>query len=64
MPLELGGSPADPYNLSPESPASPNPTDSDETSLKYQVCDGRLTLAQAQQRMVAAWLAAYPGYKM
>jgi hypothetical protein len=64
MPLELGGSPADPYNLSPESPASPNPKDSGETSLKYQVCDRQLTSAQAQQQMVANWLAAYPGYKM
>src|SRR5450631_721265 len=64
MPLELGGSRVNPYNLSPESPASPNPKDSGETSLKYQVCDRQLTSAQAQQQMVANWLAAYPGYKM
>ena len=63
MPLELGGSPADPHNLSPESPPSPNPKDSDETSLNSQVCDGHLTLAQAQQQMVAKWLLAWPGYK-
>jgi hypothetical protein len=64
MPLELGGSPSDPMNLSPEHPPSPNPKDSDETSLKYEVCDGRLTLAAAQAQMVTKWLAAYPGYKM
>ena len=63
MPLELGGSPADPHNLSPEPPPSPNPKDSDENSLNSQVCDGQLTLAQAQQQMVTKWLLAWPGYK-
>jgi hypothetical protein len=63
MPLELGGAPSDPLNLSPESPPSPNPKDSDETRLKHAVCDGALTLAQAQGQMVASWLAAYPGYR-
>ena len=63
MPLELGGAPSDPINLSPESPASPNPKDGDETRLKTQVCNGQLTLAQAQGQLVAKWLAAYPGYR-
>ena len=63
MPLELGGAPRDVMNLSPESPPSPNPKDSAETSLKYDVCDGRMTLVQAQQQMVSTWLAAYPGYR-
>jgi hypothetical protein len=62
MPLELGGAPSDVMNLSPELGASPNPKDSDETSLKTAVCDGQLTLAQAQQRLVATWLAPYPKY--
>ena len=63
MPLDLGGAPSDPANLSPESPASPNATDRDESLLKIEVCDGRLTLAQAQQQLVAKWLAPYPGYR-
>jgi hypothetical protein len=63
MPLELGGAPRDPMNLSPESPAGPNAKDSDETALKDEVCSGQLTLAQAQTQMVATWLAAYPGYR-
>ena len=63
MPLELGGAPSDVMNLSPESPPSPNPKDSNETSLKYDVCDGRMSLVQAQAQMVSTWLAAYPGYR-
>lgn len=62
MPLELGGAPSDVMNLSPESPRSPNAKDSDETRLKTAVCDGQLSLAQAQQQLVAAWLAPYPQY--
>ena len=63
MPLDLGGAPWDPKNLSPEYPASPNPKDGDERLLKDQVCSGQLTLAQAQQQMVSKWLAPYPAYK-
>lgn len=63
MPLELGGAPSDAMNLSPESPRSPNPKDADETRLKTAVCDGQLTLMQAQQQLVATWLAPYPRYK-
>jgi hypothetical protein len=63
MPLELGGAPSDPMNLSPESPASPNPKDADESSLREQVCAGRLTLDAARQQLVAKWLAPYPGYR-
>lgn len=63
MPLELGGAPSAVMNLSPESPPSPNPKDSAETSLKYDVCDGRMTLVQAQGQMVSTWLAAYPRYR-
>ena len=63
MPLELGGAPSDPTNLSPESPASPNAKDNDEYRLKLDVCDSRLTLAQAQQQMVDTWLGPYPRYK-
>ena len=63
MPLELGGAPSDPMNLSPESPRSPNPKDADESRLRTAVCDGQLTLMQAQQQLVATWLAPYPRYK-
>ena len=63
MPLELGGAPSDAMNLSPESPASPNPKDRAETQLREQVCAGTLTLAAAQQELVAQWLAAWPGYR-
>jgi hypothetical protein len=63
MPLELGGAPSDQTNLSPESPASPNPKDHDESSLREEVCAGRLTLDTAQQQLVGKWLAPYPGYK-
>lgn len=63
MPLELGGSPADTANLSPESPPSPNPKDADETRLRNAVCAGALTLAAAQEQLVSTWLSAYPGYR-
>lgn len=63
MPLELGGAASDVMNLSPESPPPPNPKDADETRLKNAVCSGQLMLAQAQQQMVATWLAAYPRYR-
>lgn len=63
MPLDLGGAPSDPLNLSPESPASPNPKDGDESLLKTEVCNGQLTLEQAREQIVAKWLAPYPGYR-
>lgn len=63
MPLELGGAPSDPANLSPEYPRSPNPKDSDETRLKDEVCNGAMTLVRAQGQLVATWLTAYPGYR-
>ena len=63
MPLELGGAPSDADNLSPESPPSPNPKDSDESRIRRAVCAGQMTLVQAQQQLVQTWLAAYPGYR-
>ncbi len=62
MPLALGGAPSDPMNLSPESPPSPNSKDSAELTLRDEVCGGDLTLLQAQQQLVAGWLAPYPRY--
>jgi hypothetical protein len=62
MPLELGGAPSDPHNLSPEYPGSPNPKDADEDQLNHDVCRGRLTLLQAQEQLVHDWLAPWPWY--
>jgi hypothetical protein len=71
MPLELGGAPGsadvgllwENVNLSLESPASPNPKDSDESKLHREVCAKRLTLIQAQQELVDTWLLPGDKYK-
>jgi hypothetical protein len=57
VPLELGGATNDPRNLWPEPGASPNPKDAVEDELRQEVCDGHLTLAQAQREIVANWIA-------
>ncbi len=48
--LELGGSPTDPRNLWPEPYPRATDVDKVENELNAEVCSGRLTLAQAQQR--------------
>jgi hypothetical protein len=48
--LELGGSPTDPRNLWPEPYPRAADVDKLENELNTEVCSGRLTLAQAQQR--------------
>jgi hypothetical protein len=48
--LELGGNPTDPRNLWPEPYPRASQVDTIENELNAQVCDGSLTLAQAQQR--------------
>lgn len=48
--LELGGSPTDPRNLWPEPYPRARDVDRIENDLNAQVCSGRLTLAEAQQR--------------
>ncbi len=48
--LELGGDPTDPRNLWPEPYPRASQVDTIENRLNAQVCDGTLTLAQAQQR--------------
>jgi hypothetical protein len=48
--LELGGAPADPRNLWPEPQPRAGQVDRLENELNAQVCDGSLTLAEAQQR--------------
>jgi len=48
--LELGGSPTDPRNLWPEPYPRASDVDQIENELNAEVCSGRLTLAEAQQR--------------
>lgn len=56
VPLELGGAVNDPRNLWPEPGASPNLKDAVEDQLRQEVCDGQLTLAQAQGAIVTNWV--------
>ena len=60
--LEIGGNPTDPNNLWPE-PYSPTPgakeKDQVENFLHSEICDGKITLAQAQQSIVHDWYAIY-----
>jgi hypothetical protein len=56
IPLELGGSPSDPRNLWPEPGASPNPKDKVEDAAHRAVCDGRMSLSDAQAGMAANWI--------
>jgi hypothetical protein len=62
---ELGGA-ADPRNLWPEWYASPvwnaHVKDELEDLLRRLVCDGRVTLAQAQRDMASNWIEAYKRY--
>lgn len=48
--LELGGHPTDPRNLWPEPYPRASHVDTIENELNGQVCDGSLSLAEAQQR--------------
>ena len=48
--LEMGGSPTDPRNLWPEPYPRASQMDQIENQLNSQICDGQLTLAQAQQQ--------------
>jgi hypothetical protein len=57
VPLELGGATNDPRNLWPEPGASPNPKDAVEDELNRAVCEGRMTLAQAQRAIASNWIA-------
>ncbi len=57
VPLELGGATNDPRNLWPEPGDSPNPKDAVEDELREKVCDGRLSLAQAQREIVTNWVS-------
>jgi hypothetical protein len=57
--LELGGAPNDARNLWPEPGASPNPKDRVEDALHKQVCDGIVSLVEAQREIAGDWVALY-----
>jgi len=63
VPLELGGAPSDPFNLSPELHPGSLAKDSAENAAKVDVCAGRATLQAEQVAFVTAWLVPYPGYR-
>jgi hypothetical protein len=62
IPLELGGNPTDPRNLWPE-PYAPQPgakqKDAVENYLHHQVCDGAMTLQEAQNAIATDWYKVY-----
>lgn len=62
VPLEGGGSPGDPTNLSPEDHPGSYTKDTAENQMKADICSGRKTLLQAQTEFITKFLAAYPGY--
>ena len=55
--LELGGAVNAPRNLWPEPEGSPNPKDSVENALHRMVCDGEMTLAEAQHIIATDWVS-------
>ncbi|HEY2310888.1 MAG TPA: hypothetical protein VGH46_07225 [Gaiellaceae bacterium] len=48
--LEMGGNPTDPRNLWPEPYPRASEMDQIENQLNSEICDGKLTLAQAQEK--------------
>lgn len=66
IPLELGGDPRDPRNLWPEpriSVATPGAENKDklENELKREVCNGTMTLSNAQNVIATDWVKAWVG---
>jgi hypothetical protein len=65
IPLELGGSPADPQNLWPEpfeasiADGGAHAKDKVENYLHAEVCSGALTLEQAQREISEDWYRVY-----
>jgi hypothetical protein len=57
VPLELGGA-NDIANLWPEVGRQPNPKDTVESDLRRAVCDGKVSLAAAQQAIATDWMTA------
>ncbi len=52
IPLSVGGSPTDPHNLFPEPIALATKDDVIEVATRDDVCAGRITLAEGQQRIM------------
>jgi hypothetical protein len=61
IPLEVGGDPTNPKNLWPEYGDSPNPKDSIENLCHKEVCNGQISLAEAQREIVTNWHTACGG---
>jgi hypothetical protein len=57
IPLELGGAPRFVSNLWPEVRSSANVKDMVENAANRAVCSGKMTLADAQQRIRTDWVA-------
>lgn len=63
--LQLGGHPRDPKNLWPQpyvSQCGARVKDVVETRLKRLICEGKITLAEAQNAIARNWIAAYKKY--
>ena len=63
--LELGGSPTDPKNLWPEpwnGQWGAHKKDVIETRLKREVCEGHISLNEAQKEISTNWINAYKKY--
>lgn len=58
IPLELGGSPDSVKNLWAEPAPSPNKKDDVEYALNRSVCNGSMTLSEAQHRIATNWTTA------
>jgi hypothetical protein len=54
-PISLGGALLDARNLYPQAHADATRKDRDESRLHRAVCDGQVTLVQAQAEMLALW---------
>ena len=62
IPLELGGAPDDPANLWPQPRSGPwnaDLKDNLERTLNRRVCEGRVSLAEAQKAIRTDWIAAF-----
>jgi hypothetical protein len=55
VPVELGGAPADPRNLWPQTPDMAAVKDKEENRLRGQVCHGDLSVPAAQSEILADW---------
>src|SRR5439155_20809392 len=62
--LELRGHPRDPRNLWPEPYTTPGARQKDwaETFLKHHVCNGAMTLQDAQRAIATDWFAIYQAH--